>query len=224
MKTFNYKEAANFLKIKPGTLRNWVSQGKIKPHRTGKHVLFFREELEAWIKSQPVETRFNASHSRVNASLKNPANPQKSKTKPSAPWNKNFTVDISPEQVDPYALLKNLPGPDQTLSPDELRELARYLVDTANLCEKKECRGIQNFKVIKENENFKSSVCLIPFDLARDINKLAKADAKLSGKSPQSNEKLIENLLRKGLKQQLPLLNKKLKKQGKRRINLKSIK
>jgi excisionase family DNA binding protein len=217
MKTFNYKEAANFLKIKPGTLRNWVSQGKIKPHRTGKHVLFFREELEAWIKSQPVETRFNASQ-------KKPANPHKSKTKPSAPWNKNFTVDISPEQEDPYALLKNLPGPDQKLSPDELRVLARYLVDTANLCEKKECRGIQNFKVIKENENFKSSVCLIPFDLVRDINKLAKAAAKLSGKSPQSNEKLIENLLRKGLKQQLPLLNKKLKKQGKRRINLKSIK
>jgi excisionase family DNA binding protein len=223
MKTFNYKEAANFLKIKPGTLRNWVSQGKIKPHRTGKHVLFFREELEAWIKSQPVETRCNASL-RFNASLKTPANPHKSKTKPSAPWNKKFTVDISPEQEDPYALLKNLPDPDQKLSPDELRELARYLIDTANLCEKKECRGIQNFKVIKENENFKSSVCLIPFDLARDINKLAKADAKLSGKSPQSNEKLIENLLRKGLKQQLPLLNKKLKKQGKRRINLKSIK
>jgi hypothetical protein len=185
--------------------------------------LFFREELEAWIKSQPVETRCNASL-RFNASLKTPANPYKSKTKPSAPWNKKFTVDISPEQEDPYALLKNLPDPDQKLSPDELRELARYLVDTANLCEKKECRGIQNFKVIKENENFKSSVCLIPFDLARDINKLAKADAKLSGKSPQSNEKLIENLLRKGLKQQLPLLNKKLKKQGKRRINLKSIK
>jgi hypothetical protein len=42
MKTFNYKEAANFLKI--------------KPHKTGKHVLFFRKELEAWIKSLPVET------------------------------------------------------------------------------------------------------------------------------------------------------------------------
>jgi excisionase family DNA binding protein len=218
MKTLNYKEAANFLKITPGTLRNWVSQGKIKPHKTGKHVLFFREELESWIKSHPVQTRFNASHSRVNASLNKP------KTKPSAPWNKNFTVDISPEQEDPCVLLKNLPEPDRQLSPDELRELARYLIDTANLCEKKECRGVQNFKVIKENENFKSSVCLIPFDLARDLNKFAKADAKLSGKSPQSNEKIIANLLRKSLKQELPNLNKKLKKQGKRRINLKSIK
>jgi excisionase family DNA binding protein len=204
MQTMNYKEAARYLKITEGTLRNWVSKGRLKPHKVGKHVLFFREELEAWIKTQSPQTT---------------SIPVKSQ-----PWNKNFTVDISPEQEDPYALLKNLPGPEQRLSPDELRELARYLVDTANLCEKKECRGIQNFKVIKENENFKSSVCLIPFDLARDINKLAKADAKLSGKSPQSNEKLIENLLRKGLKQQLPLLNKKLKKQGKRRINLKSIK
>jgi excisionase family DNA binding protein len=221
MKTLNYKEAANFLKITPGTLRNWVSQGKIKPHKTGKHVLFFREELEAWIKSHPVETRFNASH---NASLKNRANPHKPKTKPSTPWNKNFTVDISPEQENPGVLLKNLPGPDQKLSPDELRKLARYLVDTANLCEKKECRGVQNFKVIKENENFKSSVCLIPFDLARDLNKFAKATAKLSGKSPQSNEKIIADLLRKSLKQELPNMNKKLKKQGKRRITLKSIK
>jgi excisionase family DNA binding protein len=211
MKTLNYKEAANFLKITPGTLRNWVSQGKIKPHKTGKHVLFFREELETWIKSHPVETRFNAS---LN----------KPKTKPSAPWNKKFTVDISPEQENPGALLKNLPEPDRQLSPDELRELARYLVDTANLCEKKECRGVQNFKVIKENENFKSSVCLIPFDLARDLNKFAKAAAKLSGKSPQSNEKIIADLLRKSLKQELPNLNKKLKKQGKRRITLKSIK
>lgn len=217
MKTLNYKEAANFLKITPGTLRNWVSQGKIKPHKTGKHVLFFREELEAWIKSHPVETRFNAS-------LKNNANPHKPKTKPSAPWNKNFAVDISPEQESPGALLKNLPEPDRQLSPDELRELARYLIDTANLCEKKECRGVQDFKVIKENEKFKSSVCLIPFDLARDLNKFAKAAAKLSGKSPQSNEKLIETLLRKSLKQELPNLNKKLKKQGKRRITLKSIK
>jgi excisionase family DNA binding protein len=211
MKTLNYKEAANFLKITPGTLRNWVSQGKIKPHKTGKHVLFFREELETWIKSHPVETRFNAS---LN----------KPKTKPSTPWNKNFTVDISPEQENPGVLLKNLPGPDQKLSPDELRKLARYLVDTANLCEKKECRGVQNFKVIKENENFKSSVCLIPFDLARDLNKFAKATAKLSGKSPQSNEKIIADLLRKSLKQELPNMNKKLKKQGKRRITLKSIK
>ena len=49
MQTMNYKEAAGFLKITEGTLRNWVSVGRIKPRKVGKRVLFFREELEAWI-------------------------------------------------------------------------------------------------------------------------------------------------------------------------------
>jgi transposase len=51
MQTMNYKEAARYLKITEGTLRNWVSQGRIKPHK---------------IKSppaepRPVQARFNAS-------------------------------------------------------------------------------------------------------------------------------------------------------------------
>ena len=53
MQTMNYKEAARYLKVTEGTLRNWVSKGRIKPRKVGKHVLFFKEELESWIKSPP---------------------------------------------------------------------------------------------------------------------------------------------------------------------------
>ena len=47
MQTMNYKEAARYLKITEGTLRNWVSKGRIQPRKVGKHVIFFKEELEA---------------------------------------------------------------------------------------------------------------------------------------------------------------------------------
>jgi len=53
MQTMNYKEAARYLKITTGTLRNWVSKGRIKPRKVGKHVIFFKEELETWIKNTP---------------------------------------------------------------------------------------------------------------------------------------------------------------------------
>ena len=43
MQTMNYKEAARYLKVTEGTLRNWVSKGRIKPRKVGKHVLFFKE-------------------------------------------------------------------------------------------------------------------------------------------------------------------------------------
>lgn len=53
METMNYKEAAEFLRINAGTLRNWVSQGKfIKPlkrHGVKGRVLFLRSEVEAWL-------------------------------------------------------------------------------------------------------------------------------------------------------------------------------
>jgi len=52
MKTMDYKEAAEFLHVTPGTLRNWVSAGKIKalkqPGKKGR-VLFSLAELEEWL-------------------------------------------------------------------------------------------------------------------------------------------------------------------------------
>jgi len=50
MQTMNYSEAAEYLKITPNTLRNWISQGKDIPyHKAGRRVIFFQEELEAWL-------------------------------------------------------------------------------------------------------------------------------------------------------------------------------
>ena len=37
MQTMNYKEAARYLKVTEGTLRNWVSRGRIQPRKVGKH-------------------------------------------------------------------------------------------------------------------------------------------------------------------------------------------
>lgn len=51
MQTLSYKEAADFLKLKEGTLRNWVAQKKLPFHKVGRKVVFFREELEQWILS-----------------------------------------------------------------------------------------------------------------------------------------------------------------------------
>jgi excisionase family DNA binding protein len=50
MQTMNYSEAAEYLKITPNTLRNWISQGKAIPyHKAGRRVVFFREQLEEWL-------------------------------------------------------------------------------------------------------------------------------------------------------------------------------
>lgn len=47
----NVPQAAEFLGIRPGTLRNWCSQKKISYYKVGRHVLFDRDELESLIRS-----------------------------------------------------------------------------------------------------------------------------------------------------------------------------
>lgn len=215
MKTLNYQEAADFLKISPGTLRNWVSQGRIKPHKIGARVLFFREELETWIttsepaavKKTTVETRFNASHSNAPA-----------------PWQPKLNVTFSEQNKDPYALLLNLPSPNVKMTPDDMRELARYLVDAANFCEKKEMRGLKNFPILRENERCKSSVVLVPFNQMRDLQTLALAAKRASDVLATTKEKYVVQFIKDGLKHQLPLINMQLKKKGHRRISFKSLK
>lgn len=49
MQTFDLKEAAAYLKISPFTLRNWCAAKTIPFHKAGRRVVFFREELEAWL-------------------------------------------------------------------------------------------------------------------------------------------------------------------------------
>lgn len=50
-KPMNTKEAAAFLNVHPDTLRRYVRQGKIKPHRLGQNPIFYPSELNAQIKA-----------------------------------------------------------------------------------------------------------------------------------------------------------------------------
>lgn len=44
------KQAADFVKLVPGTIYQLIHKGKIPYHKNGKRVLFKRSELVAWIK------------------------------------------------------------------------------------------------------------------------------------------------------------------------------
>ncbi len=52
----NVKEAADFIGLKPQTIYQLCGQRKIPYYKRG-HLLFAREELEAWIKAGKVATR-----------------------------------------------------------------------------------------------------------------------------------------------------------------------
>jgi len=49
----NLDEAAEYLGIKPVTLRNWIKKedGNLPAHKVGKLWKFKRSELDVWIKS-----------------------------------------------------------------------------------------------------------------------------------------------------------------------------
>jgi len=211
MQTMNYQEAADFLKITTGTLRNWVSRGRIKPRRVGRRVLFFREELEKWITS-PVPA----------ASAPVPVKPEKPAELTT--WAPKLTVSFADQVKEPYARLLDLPGPNVKMTPDDMRELARYLVDTASICDQGKCRGLTNFPIFRENERFRSSVVLVPFNQARDLQTLALAALRSGDVLAVTKEKYVVQFIREGLQRQLPLINMQLKKQGMRAIGFKSLK
>jgi len=217
MQTMNYKEAARYLKITEGTLRNWVSKGRIKPHKLGKHVIFFREELETWVTTPT-----------VRAVEKPPLKPDHSKTPdkpaPITEWTPQFKISISDQEKDPYALLPNLPGPNVKMTPDNMRELARYLVDAATICEQRQYRGLKHLPIFRENERFKSSVVLVPFNQMHDLQTIALAALRSGDVLAATKEKYVVQFIHEGLKHQLPLVNMQLKKQGMRSISLKSLK
>lgn len=213
MQTMNYKEAARYLKITVGTLRNWVSKGRLKPHKVGKHVLFFKEELETWI-----------TNPTVGALEKAPLKPDPPKPAPLTEWAPQFKISIADQDKDPYALLQNLPGPNVKMTPDNMRELARYLVDAAAMCEQRQYRGLKNFSIFRENERFKSSVVLVPFNQMRDLHTLALAAKRAGDVLATTKEKYVVQFIKEGLQRQLTLINMQLKKQGMRAISFKSLK
>lgn len=51
-KWINLEEAANYLGVKPGTIRAWLRQGKdIPAHKIGKQWKFKCSDLDKWVKS-----------------------------------------------------------------------------------------------------------------------------------------------------------------------------
>lgn len=218
MQTMNYKEAARYLKITEGTLRNWVSKGRLKPHKVGKHVIFFKEELETWITTPTVGALEKAPQKN------NPPKPTPEKPAPLTEWSPQFKISIADQDKNPYALLQNLPGPNVKMTPDNMRELARYLVDAAAMCEQRQYHGLKNFSIFRENERFKSSVVLVPFNQIHDLQTLALAAKRAGDALATTKEKYVVQFIREGLQRQLPLINMQLKKQGMRKITFKSLK
>ena len=217
MQTMNYKEAAEFLKITEGTLRNWVSKGRIAPHKVGKHVLFFREELETWI-------------TKPAAPIDPPAAPPKpapAEVKPQVPspaWDGRFQLSFSGKgDGAPFALLENLPSEAVKMTPDEMRELARYLVEAATMCEDPSYRGVKHFRVLRESARNLSMPCLIPHDFIRDLKALSLAAVRTNDPKATTPEKYILRFIREGLQNQEPIINSRLKERGNRSINFVSI-
>jgi len=225
MQTMNYKEAARYLKITTGTLRNWVSKGRIKPRKVGKHVIFFKEELETWIKNPPAKPE--PAPGNLTDLFIEPMKPaEKPQPKPARPteWSPQFKISISDNEKDQYALLHDLPGPTTKMTPENMRELARYLVDAAAMCEQRQYRGLKNFSIFRENERFRSSVVLVPFNQMHDLQTLALAALRSGDVLAATKEKYVVQFIREGLQHQLPLINMQLKKQGMRAITFKSLK
>ena len=52
-KWININEAAEYLSVKPATIRDWIRKGKnIPAQKIGKAWKFKYSELDAWVKSQ----------------------------------------------------------------------------------------------------------------------------------------------------------------------------
>lgn|SRR5262249_9713815 len=47
-KTLNVEQAAEFCQVKPETIRNWASSGKIPRHKANGSMFFVADELLAW--------------------------------------------------------------------------------------------------------------------------------------------------------------------------------
>lgn len=51
-KWINIEEAAEYLGVKPGTIRDWIRKGKnIPAHKIGKQWKFKIFEIDSWVKS-----------------------------------------------------------------------------------------------------------------------------------------------------------------------------
>lgn len=212
METMDYGEAAAYLKINEGTLRQWVAKKRegIPFHKFGKRVLFFREELEAWLARPHTEP--------TKADI-----PQKPQKEEPSSWDGRFIVSFSDKGADPSAQIENLPGKSVRMTPDDLRELARYLVDAATLCENSDYRGIKKHPIMRESAKTLSAVILIPHDSMKDLKTLSNAATRTNDPQATTPEKYAIRFIGEGLRNQLPLINQRLKDRNSNRINFVSV-
>ena len=229
MDTLNYKEAADFLKITEGTLRNWVSKGRITPHKIGKRVIFSREDLALWVLN-PTAQADTPQPTAETFTKPVPAKPaaqpkqQPDELGPLTEWDARFQLSFSGKaDGEPFSILENLPGRFVKMTPDNMRELARYLVDAATMCEDPSFRDIKHFRVLRESPKNLSTVCLVPDDLARDLKSLSLAAVRVNDAQATTPEKYITRFICDGLRAQLPIINKRLKERGKRAVHFNSV-
>jgi excisionase family DNA binding protein len=218
MQTMNYQEAAAFLKITQGTLRNWVFAGRIKRHKLGKRVLFFKEELEAWIVNP---TPPSAGSHVPNPEKQKPVPPPVPPAPESTPddWDARFQLSFSGKaDAETFALLENLPGKNVRMTPDNMRELARYLVDAASMCENPSYRGIKHHRLMRESGKSLSAVCLIPHDYMHDLKTLSLAATRTNDPNAVPPERYVLRFVADGLRLALPMINQRLEERGKRAI------
>lgn len=221
MQTMDYKEAAGFLKITEGTLRNWVSTGRITPRKVGKRVLFFREELEAWITTAGGPVDHPQPHPTPPAPDPKPHHAEQASP---MTWDGRFQLSFSGKgDGEPFVNLESLPAKSVKMTPDNLRELARYLVEAATMCEDPSHRGVKNLRVMREPARSLSAVCLIPHDFMRDLKILAQAAARSSDPHATTPEKYAVKFIGDGLRDRLPVINKRLRERGQRGINFISV-
>lgn len=47
----DFQEALKYLKIRPGTLRDWIRLRRIPFHRAGRRILFRARDLDVWLEA-----------------------------------------------------------------------------------------------------------------------------------------------------------------------------
>ena len=45
----NYRELSRYLKMAEGTMRRWVSEGKIPSFKIGRNVRFAKKDIDVWL-------------------------------------------------------------------------------------------------------------------------------------------------------------------------------
>lgn len=61
----DFQETLRYLKIRPGTLRDWIRLRRIPFHRAGRRILFRARDLDAWLEARKVAHRLSKRELRA---------------------------------------------------------------------------------------------------------------------------------------------------------------